>query len=240
MQRRSVFRWALASVFAVLPWSVAAPQDARADEPQEPRNRVRFRVESTREVANNWIRATVGISAENADPAALADRINRDMAWALEQARGESRVEAKSGGYQTYPVHEQGKLRRWRASQDLLLEGGDSDAMTALLGKLQARLQLRSFQFSVARETREKVEQELVVEALDAFQARAELVRKALDAGGYALDDVSVDTGGGAPPPVMRSMAAEGMAMRGAVAPPAVEGGSSRLSISVHGTIVLE
>jgi predicted secreted protein len=218
--------------------SCGAPRAAVADdEPTEPRHRVSFRVESTRDVANDWIEAVVGISAEDVDPAALAATVNRAMAWGLEQARAEQRVEAKSGGYNTHPVYDDGKLRRWRASQELLLEGADTDAMTALVGTLQSRLQLQSFQFSVSDATRKKVQEELVVEALAAFQARAEVVRKSLGASGYAIDEISVDTGDYAPPIIHQRF--ETMKMDAATAP-AVEAGSSRVAVSVQGSIALE
>jgi predicted secreted protein len=204
-----------------------------------PQHRVRFQVESTREVANDWITAIVGITAEDADPAVLADRVNRDMSWALEQARSESRVKAKSGGYSTFPIHEEGRLRRWNASQQLVLEGSDVAAMTALLGKLQARLQLQSFTFSVSEEQRRRVQQELVSEALAAFQARAALAAKALDASDYSIDDISIETGSpGFPVPMMEARMS--MAMKDSVAPPAVEAGSSRVAVTVQGAIVLD
>jgi predicted secreted protein len=81
------------------------------------------------------------------------------------------------------------------------------------------------------------VEEALVAEALAAFQARAELVRKSLGAGGYAIDAISIDTGGQFPRPMayqeMRAMAAD-------VARPSVEGGESRITVGVNGTIALE
>src|SRR4029453_12109760 len=52
-----------------------------------PQHRARFQVESTREVENDWITAIVSVTAEDANPAALADRINKDMGGALAQAR---------------------------------------------------------------------------------------------------------------------------------------------------------
>ena len=209
-----------------------------AEDSNEAGRRVRFSVESTREVENDWIRAVVGITAEDADAAALADSVNRSMAWALEQARAESAVTAKSGSYQTHPVHEKGRLRRWRASQTLILEGGESEAMTRLVGALQERLQLHSFGFEVSRELRARVEEELVAEALAAFRARAEQVRLALGAKGYAIDEISIGTRGGSPPP-MRFAQMEGR-VRAAAAPPAVEGGSSRVIVTANGAIVLE
>lgn len=211
---------------------------ATADGDQEPGHRVQFQVESSREVANDWIRAVVGTTAEAVESAAVAAQVNDTMAWALDQARREKRVDVKSGGYQTYPVHEKGKLRRWRASQDVMLEGGDTEAMTELVGKLQTRLELRSFQFSVARETREQVQEELVVEALRAFQKRAKLVSDSLGAGDYAIDNISINTGGRqVPPPMMR---AESMVRSKGYTAPAVEAGNSRVTVSVSGSIVLE
>jgi predicted secreted protein len=205
-----------------------------------PQHRARFQVESTRDVENDWITAVVSVTAEDANPAALAARINQDMAWALEQARAESKVKAKSGGYSTYPVHDDaGRIRRWSASQQLVLEGSDSAAMTALVGKLQARLQLQSFQFSVSEERRRKVQEELVTEALAAFRARAALVAKGLGASGFSLDDVSVETGSpGFPAPMMRAEMA--MAKSDMGAPPAVEAGTSRVVVSVQGSVVLD
>jgi predicted secreted protein len=238
MHRRSVLSHALLAPLLASLLACATPRAVLADDGgEEAHNRVRFRVESARDVANDWIVAVVGVTAEDVDPAALAQTINRSMTWALEQARKEERVEAKSGGYSTHPVYEDGKLRRWRGSQELYLEGSDTDAMTSLVGTLQSRLQLRSFQFDVSEETRAEVEKELVVEALAAFQERARLVRESLGAGGYAIDDLSIETGGGARPMMEDRMV---MARGAAAAPPAVEAGKSRVSVGVSGAIKLE
>jgi predicted secreted protein len=221
----------------LLIWGLAAP--AAAGEADEPGRRVSFTVEAGREVPNDWIRAVVGATEEDADPAQAADRVNRAMGWALEQARAEARVKARSGGYHTQPVYHDGKLRRWRASQDLVLEGSDADAMTALLGTLQSRLQLRSFAFSVSDAQRDSVEGALVEEALAAFRARAELVRRSLEARRYEIDQISIETGRHGPPVPRMAMAMEASSSA-RVAPPPAEAGTSRLTVRVTGTIALE
>ena len=149
---------------------------AAADDRAETR-RVSFRVESDREVANDWLRATLAVTDEDTDPAALANRVNQTMQWALDAARAEKRVRVQSGGYSTHPVYDKQRIRRWRASQQIQLEGGDFEAATRLIGELQSRLQLQSLSFSVSPEQRRKVEDGLIEEALAAFKARAELVR---------------------------------------------------------------
>ncbi len=210
---------------------------ANADEP-DPRNRADFQVERTRDVANDQVRAVVGITDEGADPAALADRVNRTMAWGLAKAKGAQGVEVKSGGYNTSPVYQDGKIRRWRASQDLIIESEDVDAVSALVGTLQERLQLRSIGFSVSPERRRGVEDELIQEAMAAFRARADLVQDSMGARGWSLVRVSINTGGGGPP--RPYYAAEARMAAASPAPPALEGGTSRLTVNVNGTVELE
>ncbi len=205
-----------------------------------PNRRVGFSVERSSEVANDWVTGVLSVTHEDPSAAEVAARINRDMTWALDLAKKRSPVRARSGGYSTLPVHDpkRGSVRHWRGAQELVLESGDVAALTALVGELQERLQVQSLAFSVSPERRRKIEEELVVEALEAFQTRADLVRRTFGASGYRLVEVHVGTGGGGPPPVrpmMRAMAADAEMM-----PPAVEGGTSEITASAHGSIELE
>ena len=144
----------------------------------------------------------------------------------------------RSGGYQTYPVHESGRIVRWRASQDLRLESADVDALSALLGELQESLQLRGVQFSVSPAKRREAQAELVAEVLAAFRERADQIQRELGARDYTLVSLHVQTPGGAPPsPMLRHSARLESA---AVAPPAFEGGESTLSVQASATIELE
>ena len=146
-------RAALGLVLALAIAGAAAAQPFPAD----PKNRVSFAVERTREVANDWVTAVVGTSDEDSDAARLADRVNKTMNEALAVAKQAKGVNVKSGGYATHPVHDKdGKIARWAASQDLILESSDVDAVSELVGKLQSKLLLRGIAFSVSPETRRK------------------------------------------------------------------------------------
>ncbi len=210
---------------------------AAADEASETR-RVSFRVESDREVANDWLRASLAVTDEDADPAVLANRVNELMDWALGVARAEKRVKVQSGGYNTHPVYDKNRIRRWRASQQIWFESADFDAATRLVGELQSRLQLQSLTFSVSPEQRRKVEDGLIEEALAAFKARADLVRKNLGASGYEIVQLGIDTPGGPPPP--RPLMRAAVMSEAAVAPPAVEGGTTRVNVHINATIELD
>ena len=212
-----------------------APGPARADENEPPMNHVSFQVEASRDVENDLVTAVLATTAEDSNPATLADRINTTMSWALETARAAKGIDVKSGGYNTNPVYDKTRIVRWRASQSLILESADVEAISKLIGELQSGIQVQSVRFSISPKLRRAVQDELIAEALAAFKARAQLVRTNLDSAGYELVEISINTGGGGPVPVRgfaRAMAAE-------VAQPAFESGTSELSVNVNGTIEL-
>jgi predicted secreted protein len=210
---------------------------AGADE-DEARNRVSFSVERTREVENDWLTAVVGATHEDVDPAAVANRINQDVAWGAGLAKQTRGVEVRTGGYTTRPIEDpkRATLRRWRGSQTLVLEGSDAKVISELIGKLQERLQLQDIRFSVSPERRRAVEDELVDEVLAAFRARAERVREKLGARGYEIASIGIDTAGAPPPMPVRGRV---MMAEAAVAPPALEAGTSTLQAGARATIEL-
>jgi predicted secreted protein len=207
----------------------------------QPRNHVSFNVAAEREVANDWTTGLIGTTASGSDPAELASRINKQMAAALALAKQAKGVKVTSGAYNTYPEYGDGnRIIRWQASQDLILESKDVDAVAKLLGKLQGQgLLLRSISFSVARETQRKLEEELIAEAIAAFRARAALVAKSFGKASYGLISVNVGGGGYQPPMPMMRGKMEMMSADAAVAP-SFEGGTSHVRMDVNGTIELE
>ena len=204
----------------------------------DPKNRVSFSVERSREVANDWATAVVGTSDEDTDAARLAGRVNKAIAEALAVAKQTKGVEVKSGGYQTNPINdEKGKITRWAASQDLILESGDVDTLSALIGKLQAnQLLLRSITFSVSPETRRKTEDTMIGDALNAFSERAKKVTAGLGARDYEIVALSIQSGGGGPVPMY---ARAEMAMD-KFTPPRFESGQSTNTTRVDATIEID
>ena len=213
---------------------VTGPALAADDTPRY--NQIHFQVERSRPVENDRMQAVLSLTAEDDNAARLADQINRGMDAALKTAKARVKVEVRTGSYRTYPVYNKEKIQRWRATQELLLESSDFAELGSLIGQLQERLQVTSINFSVSSARRAAVEDELIAQALDAFKQRAELVRKQLAAKGYRIVDVSLNTGGGQPIPMMRGAFMESAS----VAPPALEAGTSTLTVSVGGVVELQ
>jgi predicted secreted protein len=198
-------------------------------------NQIHLQAQSSMTVSNDHMEAALSVFGEGSDTAKLADQINGTMSWALKTAKQYPKVSVSSGQYQTYPVFGKDTLKRWRATQEVNLESADTDALAQLLGVLQQRLQVNAVRFTVSPAQRAKAEDQLIDQALAAFQARAERVRKNLGAKSYRIVDLNVGSSGTPPPyPMMRAQA-----MESAVTAPAVESGTSQITVNAEGTIEL-
>ena len=208
--------------------------------PPQRYNVVELSANVQREVANDLMTAQLFIEASDANPAQLANQLNRALAEGVRIAKEYPLVKVRTGNNQTYPVY--GRINQaqgWRGRAELRLETRDFAAGAALVGRLQASLQLAGMQFAVAPETRQKAENELIAEAIAAFRARADIARSALGGKSFKLQHLNVNTGSSsaAPRQFMRSAAA--MA-DGAMSAPPVEAGESMITVSASGAVEIE
>jgi predicted secreted protein len=225
--------WLLAAALAPVPGVAAA-----AEAPLR-YNTIELQADVQREVRNDLLNATLYVEMNDPNPAALANAMNKRVNEALRVAKEHKGVTARSGANQTFPVYSRGNvLQGWRGRAEVRIESRDFEAASALIGKLQSGMQLGGMQFSVAPETRRAAENELIVEALAAFRARAELVRAALGGKGYKLGRVSVATGH--PPARPMFVAQRSMASSPEVTTPDLEGGVSQVTVTARGTIEVE
>ncbi|MCA9505686.1 MAG: SIMPL domain-containing protein [Spirochaetaceae bacterium] len=234
----------LASLFVVVLAGslVGAPRaGAQIQVGETPRHRAAFQVEAVREIANDWVTARLSVVAEGQQPAAVAAAVNEAMARATTQAKRVADVDVRSGAYVTHPVYDDGRIVRWRAQQELRLESGNVDRLARLIGDLQSdAVLLSSIDFSVRRETREALEDELIEEALAAFRARAGLVAKGMGSKSWSLVELSVGGSHGAPPRVAMDYAETRMLSKAAAPAPVLEAGTSELRMQVSGTVELD
>ncbi|HET8731646.1 MAG TPA: SIMPL domain-containing protein [Moraxellaceae bacterium] len=232
-------RIALATILCTLPLA----QFAQADTPL-PYQRVSFSTEVAREIPNDQMNAVLSVELSDKDPAVVAQQIATLMNEAHRKATAYPVVKTTSGSQNTWPVYTRSaanpsRLDSWRGRAEIRLESRDFKAASELIAKLQEKLQLNSLSFSVAADTRRKLEDAMTSEAIAAFRARAETVRTSWSASGYRLVDMNLGSAGGPPPymPMVRAM----KAMDGPEAVPAQDlaGGDTRLVVNVSGSIEL-
>ena len=207
-----------------------------AAEPQPRYNTVELQADAQREVQNDLLNATLFVELNDASPAALADAVNKTVNEALRMAKEYRNVRVRSGNNQTYPVYARANvLQGWRARAEIRIESRDFGAASALIGKLQANLQLGNLTFSVSPEARRATENELITEAIAAFKARAEIVKAALAGRGYKLQRINVASGYNTPQP--RFAQTRMAASAAEVAAPNLEAGVSVVTVTANGAI---
>lgn len=203
-------------------------------------NVVSISAEAERDVPNDLMMVQLMVEHQDSSAAKVSQQVNQDMSWALKQLKGEKALKYETQQYSTYPMYDKHKIKGWQASQQLAIESEDFEKLSEVILVLQAKLQVKNMSFAPTKRTKKKVEDELVAEALSAFKKRAKLVQDNLDADGYKMVNVNVNTHGnyapvyysGRPSMKMRSMAMESA--------PAVEGGTSTMQVNVNGQIQLQ
>ena len=199
-------------------------------------NTVTLQAEVQREVPNDLLNATLYVEVNDASAAAVANIVNKRVNEALRVAKEYKGVRVRSGNNQAYPVYSRtNQLQGWRGRAEIRIESRDFEVASNLIGKLQSGMQLANLNFSVSPESRRSAEDELAVEVIAAFRARADILAKALGGRGYKLQNVAVANGYHAPQP--RFAMARAAAAVPEVAAPNLEAGVSRITVTANGAI---
>ncbi|MCE2908820.1 MAG: SIMPL domain-containing protein [Burkholderiaceae bacterium] len=243
MTRHPVRRLAAATILATL----AAVTAARAQAPglpPPPQNVVSLSATASAQVPQDWLTVVLATTREGADPAALQAQLKQALDAALSEARRAAAgrepqaLEVQTGGFSLSPRYgRDGRMSGWSGRAELVLQGRDTAAIAQLAGRIQT-LSVASTGFSLSREGREKVESQVVAEAIARFRTRADEVGRAFGFGSWSLREVNVQTDSPMVPPMAR------MRVAAAMAPPAdeplpVEAGKATVSVTVSGSIAL-
>ena len=215
--------------FFYLPWLHASENETLF-------NQVRLEARAEREVENDKLQAVLAVEEQGTEPDKLAGGVNETMQWALDMAKKQPDIQVRTKAYQTFPVYKDRLVVAWRASQILEIESVDIPRLTKLTGKLQARLHIREMMFTPTEETRVEVENALIGEAMEAFKRRVEIVGKHMKEKNFRIVEINVNTGGYQPPVMFAKKSAVKMMARD-VAPPAPEAGTSKVTVTISGSV---
>jgi len=200
-------------------------------------NRVDFQVEAAREVANDLLTATLTMDVQDKQPGRVAQQLNATLNAALKDAAAFKSVKTRSGNQQTFPVYgRDNQVDAWRGHGEIHIESQDFKSAGELIMKLQSSMQMGGVQFSISPASRAKLEDELITEAIKAFQSRAEAIRSAMGAKSYKTVHFSINNGLSPYRPM--PMRREAM-VSSAMSAPEFAGGDSRMTIQISGTIEL-
>lgn len=213
---------------------------AHADSPQY--RIVNLQADVVRQVANDEMQASLYAEFNEKDAATLATKLNSTINQASTQAKKYPQIKFSTGNQNTYPIYnDKNQLTSWRGRAEINLNSQDFKATSELIAKLQENLKLQDIRFTVSKEQRQKVEDELFVEASKAFQKRANLLLSPWNASSYELVNLQLNTQNSYRPPMMMAMASDAvMSKSSRVESQNYEAGDSEITVIASGSVQLK
>ena len=220
-----------------------AQAQARQAEPQVV-NVVNLSASGFLEVPQDWLTVRMSASREGDDPATVQSQLrgalDRAMAVARSAVAPGQQLQARNGAFGVYPRYDKnGRISSWQGNAELVLEGRDFGRISSTAGKIQT-LTIAAMDFSLSRETQQKLESDAQALAIDRFKSRAKEVARGFGFSDFQVREISIssaDEGGDRP---MRAMAMESKSFVSGSQGVAVQPGMSRVSVSVSGTVGLK
>lgn len=199
--------------------------------------RASLNAQASAELPQDTVQITLAADLVADSQVVAAEALNTRLDTVMKDAKGQTGIQVRSGSYRVWPTTNQdGQVAQWRGRAEIILTSSDFVAASRLAAQLGDRMPIAGLAFSVSDKARAAAEQKLLVQAVDAFKARAQALTEALGFASYRLG--SIDLGGqGEVAPMPRMMMAK--AADSMVAAP-MEGGTETVSVSVNGTILLQ
>ncbi|MBN45991.1 MULTISPECIES: SIMPL domain-containing protein [unclassified Methylophaga] len=202
-------------------------------------NLVNLNATAATEVANDQVTSAIQVMLNGTDPTKLGQQVNQRSNQLLEKIKAYDSVKSQTTGYQTRPMYKDSQIVSWQVSQQIRLHSHDFTQMSELLGDVQDLGTVQSIVFSLSDELIESTQNELMQQAISKFREKAALIQQQFDEPGYRLVNLSVNTSGYAPVHRMESSMMMSADMSSKSAPAALEAGSNKVSVDVHGQIQL-
>lgn len=202
---------------------------------------ITLQAETSREVQNDQMQATLYTELNNANPAALAKESAQIINHAMDLAKAYSTVRVSNGTQSTYPIYnDKNKLTGWRGRAEIQLKTTDFKAGSELIAQLQSSMQLEAVNFSVSTEQRLNVENELLTEITTIFRKNAAQVQQAWGASKYDLVNMNISNSNDQPRPYPMMMRAAKFEASDAVPAQTVQSGNSLIRTVANGSIQLQ
>jgi predicted secreted protein len=190
------------------------------------------------EVQYDVMAMTLSTMREGTDAAAVQTQLRQALDAGLGEARRAQRpgqLDVRTGAFSLSPRYNpKGGITGWVGQAELVLEGRDISAIAQLAGRLSTLTVARAA-YSLARDTRERVETEAVAQAISKFRARAADYAKQFGFSGYTVREVNVGT---SEPGIIQPMVrARMMASAASDESIPVEAGKATVTVNVNGSV---
>jgi len=211
----------------------------------EKERQVSFRVEISRKVPHDLMQVILFTEEQDKNPTKLAKTITDRLNVATKKARNFSgKINIQTGSRSSTPIYKNKskEIIAWRERAQLMLESSDFAALSSLTAELMNEIQIERMGFSISKNLRLKLEEELLQEAAKAFMQRGKIVSDALGAKKFDLlflDLVNRSHYNPTPMRVMSSPKEFSLSYDKAMPKFDIEAGSSDFNFEAGGRIIL-
>jgi predicted secreted protein len=199
------------------------------------------------EVVKDLLAVTFSTTRDGTDANTVQAQLKQALDAALAEAKKAARpgqVDVQTGNFSLYPRYantaSSGRaptITGWQGSAEVIVEGRDMTAIGQLTGRITT-MTIARVAYRLSREASQRVEADIVAEAIAAFRAKATSYAKLFGYGGYAVREVSVATNDLQPGPMpMARMQATAASPADALS---VEPGKALVTATVNGTIQMK
>jgi predicted secreted protein len=238
------FSFRCAAAAAWLLFAIGSAGPAFADTPA-PEGVLGLNASASVEVVKDVLVVTFSTTREGSD----ANAVQAQLKQALDAAAGEAKkaarpgqLDVQTGNFSLYPRYAnatsaaRATISGWQGSAELIVEGRDMTAIGQLTGRITT-MTIANVGYRLSREASQKVEADIVGQAIAAFRAKAASYAKLFGYGAYAVREVTVATSepqvGPIPRPRMAAAATSAEAL-------SVEPGKAVVTATVNGTIQMK
>ncbi len=238
---------------AVMAASSAQAQD-RPPPPPLPEGQTILNVSATEhtQVQQDTLIASLNVTKDGPDAAAIQNDINVLMQQALAKAKAVTGIQVSNGQYYVYqdnpvppqPLQKNGQPKApsvWHGAQSIELKGTQAEAILKLTGELQAMgLTVNNLLYTLSPEKSDEAQESLMEQALIKVKKKAERAAAALGKSKVALAEITVDSTSNAMP--MMRMAAPMADMQAAneAQAPSAEPGMADIDLTVSARALLK
>lgn len=180
----------------LLPLSMALTANAETKPTDESeKNVISFSTEVTKDVDYDVMEVTLFVKEENKNLKELNQTINQKVNAALEVLKKQSAVEVKKNTRSTQVRYDsKGKQSGWIERADLVLESKDFVALSQVISDINDTFAIADVVQKLSKETSAKFEDEMIKSALAQFQHKAQLIQTSLNAKGYEVVNLNLDS----------------------------------------------
>ena len=215
---------------------------ARAETPP-PQGVLSLTASATVEVTKDVLAITFSTSKEGPDANAVQAQLKQALDAALVEAKKAAKpggqVEVQTGAFSLFPRYtNKGGISGWQGTAEVIVEGRDMAAIGQLSGRITTMTVAR-VAYRLSREANQKVEGEVVADAIARYRAKAGDYAKQFGYAGYTIREVNVTTSEppGGPQPMFRAQASAMSAQGDALS---VEPGKAQVTATVGGTVQMK